>query len=94
MKTCYRFEGVLKMAFNRALDAMNLGRQGVITRVDGEPSFRRRLMEMGLVPGTPVCRTGQAPLGDPLRFRVRGMSLSLRRADAALIGWEPVGGQG
>ena len=38
---------------------------------------------MGLVPGTAVVRVGQAPLGDPLTYRVRGALLSLRRADAA-----------
>jgi ferrous iron transport protein A len=45
----------------------------------------RRLMEMGLLPGTRIHVVRVAPLGDPLELRVRGYSLSLRRAEAAQI---------
>ena len=41
-----------------------------------------RILEMGLVPGTPVEVVRVAPLGDPLDIRVRGFHLSLRRAEA------------
>lgn len=61
------------------------GQRGVITHVGGEGAFRRRILELGLLPGV-VLRLG--PLGassDPLTVLVRGMSLSLRRADAATI---------
>ena len=58
-------------------------RQAVtVTHVRGEGSFRRRLMELGLVPGTRVEVVGVAPLGDPLELLVRGGSLSIRRAEA------------
>lgn len=73
------------MVFNRTLDSLEIGEHGVVVGVGGEPGFRRRLLEMGLVPGTSVHRTGQAPLGDPLRFRMRGTSISLRRSDARLV---------
>jgi len=56
-----------------------------IEHVGGERSFRRRLMELGLVPGTRVELKAIAPLGDPLELLVRGASLSIRRADAALV---------
>jgi ferrous iron transport protein A len=56
-----------------------------ITSVDGERSFRRRLMEMGLVPGTRVTVTNVAPLGDPLEIEVRRGRLSIRRREAAHI---------
>ena len=56
-----------------------------IEHVGGERSFRRRLMELGLVPGTRVELKAVAPLGDPLELLVRGSSLSIRRADAALV---------
>jgi len=61
------------------------GARGVIAHVAGQGAFRRRLLELGLLPGTVVERAGQAPLGDPLSFRVRGAIISLRRADAARI---------
>jgi len=57
----------------------------VITAVDGARSFRRRLLEMGLVPGTPIRITNVAPLGDPLEIEVRSSRFSIRKAEAARI---------
>jgi ferrous iron transport protein A len=57
----------------------------VIAAVDGARSFRRRLLEMGLVPGTPIRVTNVAPLGDPLEIEVRSSRLSIRKAEAARI---------
>jgi ferrous iron transport protein A len=57
----------------------------VIDRVDGTRSFRRRLMEMGLVPGTTVTVVNVAPLGDPLEIEVRASRLSIRKNEAALV---------
>jgi ferrous iron transport protein A len=56
-----------------------------VTRVGGERSFRRRLMELGLLPGTPVEVVRVAPLGDPLEIRARGCCLSIRRSEARFI---------
>ena len=54
-----------------------------LRRVGGPRAFRRRLMEMGLVPGTEVSLVNIAPLGDPLELSVRGGRLSIRRHEAA-----------
>lgn len=56
-----------------------------IVGVDGERGFRRRLLELGLCPGTEVAITNVAPLGDPLEIAVRGGRLSIRRDEAAQI---------
>jgi ferrous iron transport protein A len=56
-----------------------------ITRIGGEGSFRRRLLELGLVPGTCVELLRVAPLGDPVELLVRGASLSIRKAEAGAI---------
>jgi Fe2+ transport system protein FeoA len=56
-----------------------------VERIGGERSYRRRLMELGLVPGTRVQVMGVAPLGDPIELLVRGSSLSIRRAEASAI---------
>ena len=56
-----------------------------IEAVDGERGVRRRLMEMGLIPGTRVTVTNVAPLGDPLEIEVRRGRLSIRRHEAAHI---------
>jgi ferrous iron transport protein A len=57
----------------------------IVTRVDGERAFRRRIMEMGLVPGTPVRVVAVAPLGDPLTLELRSSKLSIRKREAALV---------
>ena len=57
----------------------------IISAVEGARSFRRRLMEMGLVPGTPIRVIEVAPLGDPLEIEVRSSRLSIRKAEAARI---------
>lgn len=56
-----------------------------LARVGGERAFRRRLMEMGLVPGTALSVVNVAPLGDPLELAVRGGRLSIRAAEAAAL---------
>lgn len=58
------------------------GGSGLVRRVSGERHVVRRLMEMGLLPGTPVAVVRVAPLGDPLELRLRGYALSIRRHEA------------
>jgi ferrous iron transport protein A len=77
------------MDFKFSLDQLPVGEEARIAAVAGRGPFRRRLLELGLLPGTPIRRVGQAPLGDPLSFRVRGAVICLRRAEAATIGLHP-----
>ncbi len=58
------------------------GERLIVEKVGGERSFRRRLLELGFVPGTPVELIGVAPLGDPIELLMRGCSLSIRRGEA------------
>jgi len=69
----------------RALDQLAAGERGVISDIDCDPSVARRLMELGLVPGTEIEMIRRAPLGDPLEVSVRGAHLSLRRSEARHI---------
>lgn len=57
----------------------------VVRKVGGERAFRRRLMELGLVPGTEVRVEKVAPLGDPMELLARGSRLSIRRAEARVV---------
>jgi ferrous iron transport protein A len=75
----------------RSLAEIPLGSTAKIVRVDGPRAFRRRLLEMGLVPGVEVRVVTIAPFGDPLRIEVRGGQWSLRRAEAAQIEVDPIG---
>lgn len=68
-----------------------LGQHAKIVSIDCDRRLSRRLMEMGLLPGTRVRLVRVAPFGDPIELRVRNYSLSLRRAEAAKIAVRPEG---
>ncbi|MFA7561136.1 MAG: FeoA family protein [Candidatus Izemoplasmatales bacterium] len=68
-----------------SLDKAQIGSNWVIVKVKGEKSIKRRLMDMGLTPGTEIFVRRFAPLGDPMEIRVRGSELTLRKADALNI---------
>jgi Fe2+ transport system protein FeoA len=68
------------------LDNVDVGTMVKVVKLGGEgSSLRRRLLDMGITPGTKVKCTRFAPLGDPLELNVRGYSMILRRQDAALV---------
>lgn len=67
------------------LDTLRPGQQARIEAVGGEGALRRRLLDMGLTPGTLVKLQRTAPMGDPLVLRLRGYELALRAQDAREI---------
>jgi ferrous iron transport protein A len=71
------------------LDGLEVGASATVRGVNGPRPFRRRLLELGLVPGTRIQRVGQAPLGDPLTFSLRGVVVTLRARDAAHVRVDP-----
>ena len=56
----------------------------------GAKPYRRKLLAMGLTPGTPVKLLRIAPLGDPMEIKVRGFTLSLRRQEALQLAIEKI----
>ena len=71
------------------LDQLDPGQCAVVVSIAGPPAIARRLMELGLAPGTAVEVVRRAPLGDPLELRVRRVHLSIRRSEARHIHVEP-----
>jgi ferrous iron transport protein A len=69
----------------KSLAEVPLGVPVTITRVGGERQFRRRLMELGLLPGTRIEVVRVAPLGDPIELFARGCFLSIRKSEARLV---------
>lgn len=67
------------------LEKLERGVRAVVDSLGGERVFRRRLMEMGLTPGTEVALVNVAPLGDPLEIELRSGRLSIRRHEAAMV---------
>ncbi len=68
-----------------SLAEVALGQSATVREVSGSRAFRRRLLEMGLVPGIRVRVVTVAPLGDPIQIEVRGGQWSIRRGEAAQI---------
>ena len=56
-----------------------------VTKLLGEGSVKRRIMDMGITKGTQIFVRKVAPLGDPVEVTVRGYELSLRKVDAEMI---------
>lgn len=69
----------------QTLDTLQAGDCAEIVEIGGESETVERLMEMGVVAGTPLKVLKFAPLGDPLELEIRGYHLSLRRREAAAI---------
>ena len=64
---------------------LKTGEQGVIVKVNGHGSFRKRLIEMGFISGKKVTVVLNAPLKDPIEYEILGYKLSLRRSEAEQI---------
>lgn len=67
------------------LNDLQPAQRGRICEVKGAGALRRRLLDMGVVPGAEIEVVRIAPLGDPVEYRLRGYRLSLRRSEATLV---------
>ena len=59
------------------------GQSGRVASVDADPHMRRRLLDLGLVPGARVTCQGRSPAGDPAAYLIWGAVVALRAKDAA-----------
>jgi len=67
------------------LAAMKVNQTGVLRRVEGERGYRRRLMELGFVPGTDLRMVRTVKVGDILEVELRHSRVSLRISEARSI---------
>ncbi|MGN1221435.1 MAG: FeoB small GTPase domain-containing protein, partial [Candidatus Cryptobacteroides sp.] len=67
------------------LSDLKTGERGVIVKVHGHGSFRKRIIEMGFVKGNKVKVVLNAPLKDPIEYEIIGYKISLRREEAQMI---------
>lgn len=67
------------------LSELRTGEKGIIVKVMGRGAFRKRIIEMGFIRGKEVEVIQNAPLKDPIHYRIMGYDVSLRRQDAGLI---------
>jgi len=62
-----------------------VGSKGRVVQITGDQGIKRRLLDMGIVPGTEVKVEKAAPLGDPIDVVLKGYHLSLRRQEASAV---------
>ncbi|MBQ9231866.1 MAG: ferrous iron transport protein B [Prevotella sp.] len=67
------------------LSELKTGEHGVIVKVQGHGGFRKRIIEMGFIRGKEVEVLLNAPLQDPVKYKVMGYEVSLRRQEAEMI---------
>ena len=67
------------------LSELNTGERGVIVKVMGHGGFRKRIVEMGFIKGKVVEVLLNAPLKDPIKYKILGYEISLRRSEAEMI---------
>ncbi|WP_278700299.1 ferrous iron transport protein B [Phocaeicola sartorii] len=67
------------------LSELNTGEKGIIVKVLGHGGFRKRIVEMGFIKGKTVEVILNAPLKDPIKYRLLGYEISLRRQEADMI---------
>lgn len=71
------------------LTSLAVGSVGAVAEIRIPPEHRGRILEMGLLVGTPVELVRFAPMGDPIEIKVRGYHLTLRRHEADQIWVRP-----
>jgi Fe2+ transport system protein FeoA len=73
------------------LDSLKVGEKARLIKIAAKGELHKRLIEMGMLPGTVLGIERIAPFGDPMDIKVRGYHLSIRKAEAALLTVEVLG---
>ncbi|CAH8770225.1 FeoA family protein [Paenibacillus dendritiformis] len=77
----------------RSLAEADTGSRLRLSRIEVEGVLRRRLLDLGFVPGNTVEVLQRSPLGDPVAFRVNNTTIALRREESTRIHGEIMGGE-
>lgn len=72
------------------LDELKIGQRAAVVSLEITGPSRRRLMDLGILPGTVLLAELRSPLGDPVAYRVRGALIALRKSQARDITVTPV----
>ena len=73
------------MERKQTLDTLNVGETARLREIATHGAMRRRLLDLGMSPGTVVECVGKSPLGDPAAYLIRGAVIALRQRDCRLI---------
>ena len=64
---------------------VDIGEKAIVLELQCEGAYRRRLLDLGLIPGTEVRAVMMSPLGTPMAYEIRGSIIALRLDDASNI---------
>ena len=67
------------------LGEAKVGSTVVVTKIEGDSAYKRRIMDMGIIRGRELYSRRVARLGDPVELTVRGYELSVRKNDAQCV---------
>lgn len=67
------------------LHNLEVGESGKVSALTARGTQRRRLQDLGFVPGVLVKNERKSPFGDPIAYKVRGAVIALRKEETALI---------
>ena len=67
------------------LSDAKVGSTVVVTKIEGDSAYKRRIMDIGITKGSELYIRKVAPLGDPVEITVRGYELSVRKDDAQCV---------
>ncbi len=74
----------------QTLHRLPLGCSGRVTEVNAKGTFYRRMLDLGIVPGTKITALHKSITGDPVAYAIRGSVIALRKSDAANIRIQPI----
>ena len=72
------------------LGSLNVGQRGIVTSLDVKGVTRRRMLDLGLVPGSVVESLRRSPAGDPTAYNIRGAVIALRSDESCKIHVDPI----
>ncbi len=67
------------------LSDAKVGEEYEVVKIEGSGFVKRRIMDMGLIPGERIKVIRIAPLGDPIDILVKGASISIRKREASFV---------
>ena len=71
-----------KIKNERNLSCLRVGECGAVVKITSGINMRRRLLDVGMSPGTRILCVGKSPFGDPRAYLVRGCVIAIRNKDA------------
>lgn len=83
---------MIAAASSLCMNLLPIGSKGLVTDLSVEGPMRRRLFDLGLVPGTEVVALRTSPFGDPTAYLIRGAMIALRQEESRLVQVMNVGG--